>query len=303
MSAPTGTGAPVTAQEQTDLAPEETLHSANAGVVVLREAQLEGRHRAAGRRLSHGIARRINERHRGSVTVLLYEEAFGVQDRVHWLVHARSLDDYDELARTMRDDGALREIATGEEARAADGGWAAMFVAGSVRETLLIPQSWGMYGTEDTALGEVAVRGGRFTVLPARHQTTVPAGRILHSANAGLVAHRSAQPRYRFRGEARAFAREVAESINVRQVGETAVFVYEEAFGAADRIHWLIHMRSLSSYYPLIDMHIQMDDEVRDIYVRRRFADERGEGAWSELFVEGSMRDVALAPLYWGVLG
>jgi len=294
----------LTAQTQTDLAPQEVLHSANAGVVVLRRAQLDSRFRAAGRELVQRIARRINESHRGRVTVFLYEEAFGVLDRIHWVLHARSLDDYDELARTMRDDAVLRELLTAEEVRTAtDGaGWGAMFLSGGARETLLIPQSWGMYGTEDTALGEVAVRGGRFTVLPARHQTTVAAADLLHTANAGLVAHRSAQPRYRFRGEARAFAREVAESINVRQVGATAVFVYEEAFGDADRIHWLIHMRSLSSYYPLIDMHIKMDEELRDIYVRRRFSDERGEGTWSELFVEGSMRDVAMAPLSWGVL-
>lgn len=93
------------------------------------------------------------------------------------------------------------------------------------------------------------------------------------------------------------FARRITESINTRLPGIASSFLYEEAFGPADRTHWLIHMHSENAYYDLIDMHMRMDDEVRDIYLDEIIAPEKGGGTWNRIFVDGSMGDVACAPL------
>jgi hypothetical protein len=108
--------------------------------------------------------------------------------------------------------------------------------------------------------------------------------------------HRSAQIRYDFRSEARQFGREVAESINKNLPGDCTVFVYEEAFGVADRLHWLIHLRDLGTYMRLLALHVR-DEEVRDIYFRDRLPESKGGGTWARMFVETTMVDVALSAL------
>jgi hypothetical protein len=114
--------------------------------------------------------------------------------------------------------------------------------------------------------------------------------------------HRTAQLEYDFRSEGRMFAREVAESINENLPGEATVFVYEEAFGTADRLHWLIHLKSITSYYRLLELHVR-NEKVRDLYFEEKIAPERGGGTWARMFVPGSMVDVALTPQHWGMYG
>ena len=91
-------------------------------------------------------------------------------------------------------------------------------------------------------------------VPPAQHQTSLPPGDLLHSANAGVVVERVGQVRSEFRNEARMFVRELCEHVNTKQVGVATAFVYEETFGVEDRLHILIHLKSLDSYYPMIEM-------------------------------------------------
>jgi hypothetical protein len=136
---------------------------------------------------------------------------------------------------------------------------------------------------------------GAVALPPARQQTALPDDALLSTANAGIVMHRSVQLVYDFRSEARAFAREVAESINKNLPGECTVYVYEEGFGSADRLHWLMHLRDLTTYMRLLELHVR-DEEVRDIYFRDRLPAEKGGGTWARMFVEGSMHDVALTP-------
>ena len=102
--------------------------------------------------------------------------------------------------------------------------------------------------------------------------------------------------RHDFRSEARKFGREVAESINKNLPGECTVFVYEEAFGGADRLHWLMHLKDINTYMRLLELHVR-DEEVRDIYFRDRISAEKGGGTWARMFVDGSMVDTALTAL------
>ncbi|SDD61756.1 DUF6039 family protein [Actinokineospora iranica] len=275
----------MTAARQTSVAAETLLHSANCGVVVERTAQLRNQHRKTGRRAALDLAERINVKYQGAATVLVYEEVFGRRDRLHWLLHLRSLGNYSAV-----------------ESAFDDAGTDPMYVDGSVSETLLIPQHWGMYGTDEALPDDAGIDAAKpdLVVPPAAGQTTVPADQLTHSANAGVIIHRSAVTKYAFRAEARMFARQITEDINTRLPGVVSSFLYEEAFGGADHMHWLIHMESLSAYYDLIDMHQRMDDATRGIYLNEIISPEKGGGTWNRIFVEGSMVDVAFSPLSLG---
>lgn len=279
----------VQARQQTSVRAEQILHSTNTGVVVKRTAQLRQAHRSEGRRVALRQAEFVNTKYAGDVTVFVFEEAFGRRDRLHWMIHLRSL-------AGLR---AISALLDGDEGPAAETDWQEMFVDGSFEETALIPQGWGMYGTDEVLPDGTRVADATpdLRVQPAQQQTAISPEETVNSSNAGLIIHRVAQPRYAFRAEARMFARRITESINTRLPGIASSFLYEEAFGPADRTHWLIHMKSENAYYDLIEMHMRMDDEVRDIYLDEIIAPEKGGGTWNRIFVEGSMGDVACAPL------
>jgi hypothetical protein len=294
------------AQHQTSLPPGDLLHSANAGVVVERVGQVRSEYRNEARMFVRELCEHVNTKQVGVATAFVYEETFGVEDRLHILIHLKSLDSYYPMIEMGDRDRAYRESVTKERVETATGGaaWDRLFVDGSMRETVMIPQFWGMYGTrvDDKVEKQTQIyrTGGSVAVPPAREQTTQTDDQVLHSANAGVVMHRSAQIRYNFRSEARQFGREVAESINTNLAGEASVFVYEEAFGAADRLHWLIHLKDLTVYQRLLEIHVR-NEAVREIYFRDRIAPEKGGGTWARMFTEASMVDVAMTPHHWGM--
>ncbi len=278
------------ARHQTGLPATEILHSANSGVVVERVAQVRaGRYRQA-HAFALDTARRINTKQVGTASMFVYEETFGTRDRLHFLLHLTALDGYYPMLRMADEAGPDEGAPT----------WNELFVPGSVQETVLLPQFWGMYGAKvDGNLEKQSAvyrSAGAVALPPARQQTSLPEDQILTSANAGIVMHRTAQMVYDFRSEARKFGREVAESINKNLPGECTVFVYEEAFGGADRLHWLMHLKDLNTYMRLLELHVR-DEEVRDIYFRDRIAAEKGGGTWARMFVDGSMVDTALTAL------
>jgi len=292
------------AQEQTSLPPEDLLTSANAGVIVERTAQLRNGFHSAGRQFARGLAELINVKQQGTATVLVYEETFGTKDKMHFLIHLSSLAAYEVLvAMGSKDEEYRAQLSPEQREEAAR--WDKIFVDGGMHETVLLPQFWGMYGTKaDGKLEretEVYTQSAPITSLPgAREQVALPSDQILHSGNAGLVMHRTALLDYDFRSEGRVFAREVAESINENLPGEATVFVYEEAFGLADRLHWLIHLKSITSYYRLLELHVR-NEKVRDLYFQQKVSAEKGGGTWARMFVPGSLGDVALTPQHWGM--
>jgi hypothetical protein len=280
------------ALSQSALAPELVRNSADSRVVIERVAQIGAGRQAEARAFAAALVTRVNSEQAGLVSVLMFEETFGTRDRLHFLFHLESLAAYYDL---LQADLAPSAAATG----GFGGRWNELFTAQGVHDTVLIPQFWGMYGTSADGVLEkqstVYRSCGAVALPPARQQTALPDSQILHSANSGIVMHRSAQPIYNFRSEARTFAREVAESINNNLPGECTVFVYEEGFGSADRLHWLIHLRDLTTYMRLLELHVR-NEQVRDIYFRDRIPAEKGGGTWARIFVESSMHDVALTP-------
>lgn len=293
------------AKHQTSIPPDAILHSANAGLIVERTATVKARFRSEGRVFARELAEYITTKQIGVCSVFVYEETFGTKDVIHWLLHIATLDAYSTMVQMGTSDTEFREIFVKQRIppEKGGGGWDRMFIDGSIRETVLLPQFYGMYGTAVTDCNVPARErpSGPHIVPPAQHQTKVPPDETLNSATAGIIIHRTGQLQYRFRAQGRQFARAVADTINEHQRGVASVFLYEEAFGRSDRIHWLIHLRDLSSYYTLIDMHSAMTVDVAEVYSRQWIPADEGGGGWSRMFVNATIEDVALTPQHWNM--
>jgi hypothetical protein len=266
----------------------ESLQSASASVVIERVATVAAGMADRAGEYTRRIVESVNRKAAGTASAFVYDEAFGEVDRVHLLVHLKSMSDYEEV---------LAQAGMSVQQ------WSSAFVPGSTRDTVLLPQFWGMYNTSATGGQEkqsaVFTGTGPITGLPpAHHQTDVPVDRLLSSADSEVVIHRTGLLEYDLRSEGRQFAREVAESINSKVSEHCSVFVYEEAFGTADRLHWLIHLRSYAAYFRLLELHVR-DEGVRDLYFRDLIAPEKGGGTWARLFRPGTLVDVAMTPRQW----
>ena len=184
-----------TAQQQTAVPPEQLLHSGNATVVVERIAQIRSGFGTTAREALREACEYINLKLVGRASAFVYEETFGVRDRLHILLHLASFDDYTALALL------------GNQLRA---GWDELFVAGSVQDLVMQPHRWGMHGSlteemvKDPGVSPLGASGA-FVVTPAQAQTTVPAEKVLHTANSGVVMRRTADFDHEFRAEARVF--------------------------------------------------------------------------------------------------
>lgn len=294
------------AEKQTSVPAADLLNTANAGVVVERVGQVRAEFRNEARVFARELAEHINKRQIGVSSVFVYEETFGVKDRIHFLIHLKSLASYYPMVQMGDEDAAYRESIAKDRVDGEKGGgaWDRLFVDGSISETVMLPQFWGMYGTAvDGKLEKQSTIYTDHTVEnlpPAWQQTSQASEHHLHSGNAGIVMHRSAQIDYNFRSEARKFGREVADSINDNMAGDCTVFVYEEAFGAADRLHWMIHLKDLTSYQRLLELHVR-NEAVRNLYFDQRIPAENGGGTWARMFVPATMADVALTPQHWGL--
>jgi len=312
------------AQHQSASVPADgQLNSANAGVLILREGQLNNEYRHQGREFALEVADAINTRHPGVCTVYLYEETFGTQDKIHWLIHLNSLEDYVDLIQMGTEDEGFRSIFTGSRGsdETGGGGWSRMFQNGTFKEVVLTAHHWGSHGTRSDKRGKPEAnaakgdRPGRAVVRPAHHQVAessagtgttgttggtgtaaaaAPAspGGLLHSGNAGAIIHRSGQLRHEFRSEGRDFARELADALNRAQGGRATTYVFEEHFGPQDRIHWLTHLRSLGEYHD-VSAQGTYDENFRGVVHKERV---KGGGDWSRMFVDGTLNDVLLVP-------
>jgi Family of unknown function (DUF6039) len=260
------------AQSQTTVADAELLHSGNAGVVVCKAGQARSEYRSEARMFARELAKHVNNRQTGNATAFVYEETFGAEDRLHWFIQLRSLDTYYRMVEMGDQDRAYRASLEAERVQddsGAKGAWDRLFVDGSLASTVLLPVQRNPHG------------GGQPRALDQIEQ---PSDLVLHSANAGIVIHRVAQIGYGVRAQARRYAWDLAAAANRQLAGDVTVFLYEEAFGATDRLHWLLHLKDLTSYRRLLEIDQLMDDA-------------------NGLFVEATMADTALTPHHWGLYG
>ncbi|WP_415949107.1 DUF6039 family protein [Streptomyces sp. KLOTTS4A1] len=295
------------ARQQTSLPATEILHSGNSGIIVERTGQLRAEFRNEGRQFARDLSEYINQKYVGIASVFVYEETFGTKDKLHWLLHMASLDAYETLVQMGTKDEGWREVMFRNRIPEEKGGgsWDRMFLDGELRETVLIPQSFGMYGTSDQE-PETLVEGAegqlaKLAVPTAQHQAPGLPEQTLNSTTCGLLMHRTGELKYEFRAEGRQFARALTENWN-RTLGEHgSIFLYEEAFGLSDRIHWFIHLKSPASYYNLMGLRARTDEAAREVFTKQWIPEEKGGGGWERMFVQSTLQDLALTPQHWGM--
>ncbi|HEX4954735.1 MAG TPA: DUF6039 family protein [Thermoanaerobaculia bacterium] len=261
---------------------EALLNSASCGLIIQRTGQIKGKYRSEGRQFARELAEHINERQLGRATVFVYEETFGVKERLHWLIHLRSLRDYPTMVAMGAADEKFRELILRE--RLPGGGrWDEIFLDGSLRETVLVPQRWLSPGRDGAPSGTALDQLG-----PG--ETT-----FLHSATASSIVQVSGILRHEHRRSGREVGRRLAERLNREQAGAITALVYDEAFGAGERVHWLLHLSALSDHAELAPY---LGPEP---VAEGSGAGPAAEPSWRELFVEGSLSEVALTPQFWGL--
>ncbi|MER7234246.1 DUF6039 family protein [Streptomyces olivaceus] len=129
------------AVHQTDTPVDQLRHSADTGLTIIRTAQTKFEFRNEARDFAFEWARHVNRALAGEVTAYLYEETFGQQDRIHWMLHLDSLDSYRRLAELKHKDSAFQEM-LGKEfipARKGGGTWERTFVDAGIQDTVLTP--------------------------------------------------------------------------------------------------------------------------------------------------------------------
>lgn len=279
----------VTAQDQTTVPADRLLHSANAGMIIHRVGQFKYEFAEEGHGFSVDLLKYINENQVGVATTFCYEETFGTRDRVHWLIHMRSPDEYKKLLHMVDHDERFQDISIVDRLpEKGHGNWEKIFVEASMQERILVPQH-GLNQVEHADPDE-----GAFAP-PARNQTRQPLDSQLNSANAGAIIMRAGNVRYEFREEGRLFWFDWQEYVNQELAGIATCLLYEETFGQQDRVHALIHLRDLSDYKTLVAL--DRSPAMRErIYAKQRVHESKGGGAWERLFVTGTIHDTLLLP-------
>ena len=268
------------------------FNTSNSGFVIHRSGQIRHEFRREGREFALELAGFLNKPLAGKATIVVFEELFGQQDRVHWVQHFKNPNDYHVILDLVDHDKTFKDIT--ERDRLAEGGggnWERMFTEGTFSERVIVPQHGvGDHDDDDD--------DPTYFADPASHQTTVPEGELLHTGNAGITIMRTAHCKYEFRDEARQFAYEWANHINNTLRGSVSAFLFEETFGRQDRIHWTLHFKTLNDYLKLVEL--GKDETYRQILGARRVALAKGGGSWEKTFVDGTIQDLVLSPLRSG---
>ena len=283
----------VQARQQTGLAPDQILHSGNAGMIIYRVGQLEYEYAREGRAYSVDLLKYVNDNQVGVATTFAYEEVFGVRDRMHWLIHMRSPNEYGKLLEMVDHDEKFQDISVVDRLpEKGHGNWEKMFTPRSFAERILVPQH-GLHLHHDEADGDAA-EAENFAPS-ARHQSSQPFDLQLNSANAGAMVLREADVKYEYRKEGRLFGFDWQEYVNRELAGRVTILLYEETFGRQDHIYWLIHLRDLDDWKALADLE-RTDGIQKEIYAKPRLHESKGGGTWEQLFVSTSIRDTLMLP-------
>lgn len=288
-SVPKAGAYPATASGQTSIPIEDLLQSANAGMIIHRTGQLEYEFATEGRDWSVDLLEHINKAQLSVCTTFAYEEVFGIRERLHWLIHMKSPNDYSKLLDMVEHDNKYLDIASSDRLPAAKGGgnWERMFTYGSLRERILLGQH-GLTPDDDHEHADTFVP-------PAGRQVRQPEESQLNSANAGAIIMRSAEVLYEFREEGRQFAFSWQGYVNRELSGQVTSMLYEETFGQQDRIHWLIHLRTLDDYAALARLD-RAKSTFTEVYAAERLHSSKGGGKWDRLFRPASILDTLLIP-------
>jgi len=266
------------------------ITSLSAGIVIHRVGQVNYGFADEARGFARDLQRYMNTRLSSDATTLVYEEVLGSYGRMHWLVHMKTPSDYSRLLQMVDHDKVFQEIYQGDRLPERGGGnWERIFVQGSFREHMMVPQhGFAKEGLED-------LEPGRF-VPPARHQLPRLEHPPLDSSMAGAIVLRTLQARYESRDLARYYLYEWQTYVNKATDGAVTVTLFEEIWGSQDRLHLMLHLRALDDYHRLCVMEAQ-DTGLRELMRKPRVRIGSEAAGWGRLFADASMHDTVLIPM------
>lgn len=268
------------------------INSASAGFLVHRTAQLQYPYYEEGLQFSRELVGMLNTAQRDVCRTTLYEEQHGGMNRLHWLVGLRNPNDYKLLLNMIDHDEKWRQWAAMDRLPTRGSGtWDKIFVEGAISEQVMCPQHGVGTEHDDPADEEL------FFQPPARNQSGMALGELVHSGNAALVVHRSGKVFYRVREEARFYLFRWAQRVTQGLPGQVSVFTYEEMWGTQDRLHALIHYSSPDAVGALAEFS-RTDEQLRAIQAVQYAPGTDGDGLWPHLFVPGTLQDVVLSPVH-----
>ncbi|NEA97128.1 hypothetical protein G3I22_33550 [Actinospica acidiphila] len=276
------------ARHQVDRPESELLHSGNAGFIISRYAHFKPGHEQEGLNFVAEVLKHMNKADLNGMTFFFFQKAFGDQAKHHWFINMKSPADY-AASLEMVDHDETTKILLNDDVVADDrgfGSWGNAVVQGSITEHILVPQHGLDYGEDDQH---------EAWVPEAWRQTSVPPEEQLNSANAPLMVHRVAQARYPMRKQARYYAFAWQNYVNENLRGKVTSYLYEETFGAMDRLHMLIHLSSYEAWEELRNLP-DRDPNFRKLVERQMIAPEKGGGTGADAFVPGGVTDTLLVP-------
>jgi len=277
---------------QTTVPLDKLLNSADAGFLIHRVGQLKNEFREEGMSFSADLVDLINNAQVGYVSIFAFEELFGTQSRLHWLLHLKEPSDYRRMLDMVDHSQKWAEVSADDRLPTKGGGnWERMFVEGSMTETIICPQHGLSHHDEDDDHPLDTFQP------PARYQSRLAPEQLLHSVNTPLTVHRRLQVRYALREEARKFWFDWAGYVSEAMVGRATAFLYEEMWGQQDRLHLLIHLASPDAYHELMALQ-ESDPELRRLMASQVVADSKGGGGWHRTVLDGTMTDTLWAPLH-----
>jgi hypothetical protein len=266
------------------------IHSLSAGLIIHRVGQVAYGFAHEARSFARDLQRYMNAQLRLDATTFVYEEILGQCGRMHWLVHMKTPSDYGRILQLVDHDKAFQEIYQGDRLPERGGGnWERMFVQSSFRENVMVPQ----HGFAKEAMDEL--EPGRF-VPPARHQIPNVGVAHLDSGTAGAIILRTVQARYESRDLARYYLWEWQTYINKAAGGVITAALFEEIWGSQDKLHLLLHLRSLDDYRRLCQFETQ-DAGLKELMAKPRVNIGGKPVGWGGLFQDATMVDAVLLPL------
>ncbi|MEO0330040.1 MAG: DUF6039 family protein, partial [Pseudomonadota bacterium] len=269
---------------------ENILHSLNSGFVIHRVGQVSYDFLSEARTFAQELQGYMNMQLKEKATTLVYEEVLGNYGYMHWLVHMKTPSDYGQLLEMVDHDEAFQKIYQDDRLPQRGGGnWERMFVQGSFKENILVPQ----HGFAKEALDEK--EQGLFTTA-ARHQLPNSAKPFLDTSSAGAILLRTGQAKYECRDLARYYLSEWQAYINKVAPGIITSSQFEEMWGSQDTLHMIVHLRSLADYTILRNLEIE-DAGLIELMKKPR-AEMNGEVVpWGGLFEASTLSDKVLLPI------
>jgi hypothetical protein len=266
------------------------IHSLSAGLIIHRVGQVAYDFTHEARGFARELQGYMNARLSAEATTFVYQEILGQHGRMHWLVHMKTPSDYGRLLQMVDHDKVFQEIYQRDRLPERGGGnWERIFLQGSFRENVMVPQ----HGFGKEALDELDP--GRF-VPPARHQIRRGSAPLLDSSSAGAIVLRTTQAQYGARDVARHFLHEWQSYVNKAVAGAVTSAQFEEIWGTQDRLHLMLHLRSFDDYQVLCQLESQ-DSGLKDLLAKPRVNIGGKPLGWGSLFQEASISDTVLLPL------